>query len=251
VELVRRPAVGLGATGAAPDGEVEDYAFLLKGTDLGDAPDSYGTTTAAAGPNHTILPGYQLGALNDHEPDANAPLDGSGDDATGLDDEDGVAFPGGMAMVAACAATTLDVTLTDTAGVGAAFLDAWIDLPCDIFVPAARPDVIDGSNAARLKCKLILQGANIPVTARGERILHDAGIVSVPDFVANAGGVICASVEYRGGTQKQAFETIEEKIRENTRAVLELARAHSQIPAEAALALAKQRVSEAMAYRRR
>ena len=129
-------------------------------------------------------------------------------------------------------------------------VDAWIDIPCDIFVPAARPDVIDETNAARLKCKLILQGANIPVTARAERILHDAGVVSVPDFVANAGGVICASVEYRGGTQKQAFETIEEKIRENTRAVMELARSHSQIPAEAALTLAKQRVSEAMAYRR-
>ncbi len=129
--------------------------------------------------------------------------------------------------------------------------DAWIDIDCDIFVPAARPDVIDESNAARLKCKLILQGANIPVTARAERILHDAGVVSIPDFVANAGGVICASVEYRGGTQKQAFETIEEKIRENTRAVMELAQTHSQIPAEAALSLAKQRVSEAMAYRRR
>ena len=128
--------------------------------------------------------------------------------------------------------------------------NAWMDIACDIFVPAARPDVIDETNAARLKCKLILQGANIPVTARAERILHDSGVVSVPDFVANAGGVICASVEYRGGTQKQAFETIEEKIRENTRAVLELARAHSQIPAEAALSLAKQRVSEAMAYRR-
>ena len=128
--------------------------------------------------------------------------------------------------------------------------DAWIDIPCDIFVPAARPDVIDENNAARLKCKLVLQGANIPVTPRAERMLHDAGIVSVPDFVANAGGVICASVEYRGGTQKQAFETIEEKIRENPRAVMELARSHSQIPAEAALTLAKQRVSEAMAYRR-
>ncbi len=128
--------------------------------------------------------------------------------------------------------------------------DAWMDIPCEIFVPAARPDVVDESNAVRLKCKLVLQGANIPVTARAERILHDAGIVSVPDFVANAGGVICASVEYRGGTQKQAFETIEEKIRENTRAVLQLARSHSQIPAEAALTLAKQRVSEAMAYRR-
>ncbi|MEE8525010.1 MAG: Glu/Leu/Phe/Val dehydrogenase [Thermoanaerobaculia bacterium] len=129
-------------------------------------------------------------------------------------------------------------------------INAWVDIPCEIFVPAARPDVIDEANAPRLQCKLVLQGANIPVTARAERILHDAGIVSVPDFVANAGGVICAAVEYRGGTQKQAFETIEEKVRENTREVLELARSHSQMPTEAALALAKQRVAEAMAYRR-
>jgi len=129
-------------------------------------------------------------------------------------------------------------------------INAWVDIPCEIFVPAARPDVIDEANAPRLKCQLVLQGANIPVTARAERILHDSGIVSVPDFVANAGGVICAAVEYRGGTQKQAFETIEEKVRENTREVLELARSHSQMPTEAALALAKQRVAEAMAYRR-
>ncbi len=129
-------------------------------------------------------------------------------------------------------------------------IDAWIDCPCEIFVPAARPDVVDESNAPRLRCKVILQGANIPVTPRAERILHDRGILSVPDFVANAGGVICASVEYKGGTQKQAFETIEEKVRENTREVLQLAKSHSQIPAEAALSLAKQRVAEAMAYRR-
>lgn len=129
-------------------------------------------------------------------------------------------------------------------------MESWIDIPCDIFVPAARPDVIDETNALQLDCKVVLQGANIPVTSRAERILHDRGILSIPDFVANAGGVICASVEYRGGTQKAAFETIEEKIRENTREVLQKAREHSQIPAEAALALAKQRVAEAMAYRR-
>lgn len=129
-------------------------------------------------------------------------------------------------------------------------IDYWLEIPCDIFVPAARPDVISEDNALQLKAKVVLQGANIPVTPRAERILHDNGILSVPDFVANAGGVICASVEYKGGTQKQAFETIEEKIRENTREVLQLAKAHSQIPAEAALSLAKQRVAEAMAYRR-
>ena len=128
--------------------------------------------------------------------------------------------------------------------------DAFIDMDCDIFVPAARPDVIDETNAGRLKCKVILQGANIPVTPKAERILHDRGVLSVPDFVANAGGVICASVEYSGGTQKQAFETIEEKVRENTREILELAKSHTQMPREAALTLGMQRVSEAMQYRR-
>ncbi len=128
--------------------------------------------------------------------------------------------------------------------------DAFIDLECDIFVPSAQPDVIDESNADRLSCKLILQGANIPITPRAERILHERGILSVHDFVANAGGVICGSVEYRGGTKKQAFAEIEEKLRENTKAVLEKSQRENKLPREAALELAQERVQEAMRYRR-
>jgi glutamate dehydrogenase/leucine dehydrogenase len=128
--------------------------------------------------------------------------------------------------------------------------EAFVDVPCDILVPAARPDALDENNVKRLTCKMVLQGANIAVTPAADKILHERGILSVPDFVANAGGVICASVEYHGGTQRRAFEAIDEKIRENTREVLERARAREQRPAEAALELAKQRVGEAMAYRR-
>jgi len=128
--------------------------------------------------------------------------------------------------------------------------EAFVDVPCDILVPAARPDALDEKNVGRLTCKMVLQGANIAVTPAADKILHERGILSVPDFVANAGGVICASVEYHGGTQRRAFEAIDEKIRENTREVLERARAREQRPAEAALELAKQRVGEAMAYRR-
>ena len=58
------------------------------------------------------------------------------------------------------------------------------------------------------------------------------------------------AVEYHGGTQKSAFEAIEEKIRENTAEVLEASKTHNQMPREAALSLATQRVAEAMAYRR-
>ncbi len=128
--------------------------------------------------------------------------------------------------------------------------DDFIDIDCDIFVPAAQPDVITGENAHRVSCKVILQGANIPCTAGAEKILHDRGILSVPDFVANAGGVICGSVEYHGGTKNQAFTEIAEKMRENTRAVLTKARIDGVLPRDAALELARERVKEAMSYRR-
>ena len=128
--------------------------------------------------------------------------------------------------------------------------DDFIGIECDIFVPAAQPDVINEDNAHDLKCRLILQGANIPATAAAEQIMHEKGIVSVPDFVANAGGVICGSVEYRGGTKSGAFVEIEEKIRENTKDVLRLSADKRLPPREAALNLARQRVREAMSYRR-
>ena len=128
--------------------------------------------------------------------------------------------------------------------------DAFLDLEVDFFVPAARPDVIDSGNAGRVGCKVVLQGANIPVTAAGERILHDRGILSIPDFVANAGGIICGAVEYAGGSERQAFERIEDTVRQNTREVLDLARTEGCLLREAAMSIAQRRVSEAMAFRR-
>jgi glutamate dehydrogenase/leucine dehydrogenase len=128
--------------------------------------------------------------------------------------------------------------------------DDVIDIECEIWIPAARPDVIDADNVDRLKTKLVVQGANIPVTAEAEATLHRRGVLSVPDFIANAGGVICAAVEYGGGTQTTAFETIEEKVRVNTRQVLEQAAETDKTPRQAALELAEQRVLRAMDYRR-
>ena len=128
--------------------------------------------------------------------------------------------------------------------------DAVIGIDCDIWIPAARPDVIREDNVARLKTRLVAQGANIPVTAAAEAALHARNILSIPDFIANAGGVICAAVEHQGGTQRQAFETIEEKIRHNTQAVLEASRAQAILPRAAANELARRRVERAMGYRR-
>jgi glutamate dehydrogenase/leucine dehydrogenase len=129
-------------------------------------------------------------------------------------------------------------------------VDSVIDIDCEIWIPAARPDVIRRDNVARLKTKLVPQGANIPFTPEAERILDKAGTLVLPDFIANAGGVICASVEYHGGTQSQALQTIEEKIRANTEEVLANAKKTGTLPRQAAVQLAEARVKKAMTYRK-
>ena len=128
--------------------------------------------------------------------------------------------------------------------------DAIIDVDCDIWIPAARPDVVNEDNARRLKTKLVVQGANIPFTVGAERILRDKGVLVVPDFIANAGGVICAAMEYHGATQSAAFAAIEEKLRTNTKQVLDAVRQRGISPRDAAVQLATERVRRAMATRR-
>lgn len=125
-----------------------------------------------------------------------------------------------------------------------------IAAPCDIWIPAARPDVINAGNVDRLDCKLVLQGANIPATADAERRMHERGILSVPDFIANAGGVICAAAEFHGGTQAAAFASIREKINRNTHEVLQAARDRGVLPREAANEIAQARVRKVMQVRR-
>jgi glutamate dehydrogenase/leucine dehydrogenase len=126
-----------------------------------------------------------------------------------------------------------------------------LEVHCDVLIPAARPDCIHANNAKRIQAKLILQGANIPATAEAESILHQRGILVVPDFIANAGGVICAAVEYHGGSEGGAFEQIAQKIRQNTELVLSRSREEKIEPRRAAVELARERVQQAMKFRER
>lgn len=141
-------------------------------------------------------------------------------------------------------------TVADYASGRAAPPDAILDVPCEIWIPAAQPDVVDADNADRLNTRLIAEGANIPITEQAEERLRERGVLVIPDFVANAGGVICAAVEYRGGTEREAFALIDEQIRKNTAAVLELARESGSSPRQAAVTLAERRVREASGYGR-
>jgi glutamate dehydrogenase (NAD(P)+) len=112
-------------------------------------------------------------------------------------------------------------------------------------MPAARPDVICAGNADRLTAQLVLQGANVPFTGEAERMLHNRGVSVAPDFVANAGGVICAAMEYQGATQAAAFAAIAEKVGANCAEILQAAHERKVLPSAPATTPAMVRVTEA------
>ena len=128
--------------------------------------------------------------------------------------------------------------------------DDLIGVDCDIWVPAARPDAIRADNVDRLTARIVAQGANIGVSAEAEEHLHARDVLSLPDFIGNAGGVICGSVEYHGGTRSQAFAAIDERIRGNVAEVLDRAAAERVPPVHAAREMALARVRRAMQTRR-
>jgi glutamate/leucine/phenylalanine/valine dehydrogenase len=69
-------------------------------------------------------------------------------------------------------------------------------LECDVFIPAALGGMIHSENAARMRCRMIVEAANSPITPRADKILNDKGIFIVPDVLANAGGVVVSYFEW-------------------------------------------------------
>jgi glutamate dehydrogenase (NAD(P)+) len=128
--------------------------------------------------------------------------------------------------------------------------DGIIDVDCDIWIPAARPDVLNAENVRRLKARLVVEGANIPLTLEAEQYLHDQGVVVVPDFIANSGAVICSAAEYRGAIDYNILEVVSAKVRHNTRLVLQEAQTRKITPREAAVNLACARLEKVMAFKR-
>lgn len=128
--------------------------------------------------------------------------------------------------------------------------DAVIGLECEVWIPAARPDVVTAANVDLLRTKLVAQGANIPLTLEAEQSLHERGVLCLPDFIANAGGVICGAMEYHGGWKGLVFDVVAEKIRANTEEMLHRLDSDGLLPRQAATAMAVTVLRRAMATRR-
>ena len=130
-----------------------------------------------------------------------------------------------------------------------------LGLKCDILVPAAIEDQIVKSNAAGVKARIIIEGANGPTTPEADEILHDRGIFVVPDVLANTGGVIISYLEWVQSMQSFFWE--EEEVNEHllrimTRAfeeILEISEREKVNMRTAAYMLAVRRIAAAMATR--
>lgn len=79
--------------------------------------------------------------------------------------------------------------------------EALLELPVDILIPAALSGQITEKNAAKIKCKILAEGANGPCTEEASRILADRGVFMIPDILANSGGVIVSYFEWVQGVQ--------------------------------------------------
>jgi len=121
-------------------------------------------------------------------------------------------------------------------------LDKIYELVVDILIPAAVSDVINQRNYNKVKAKIIVEGANIPIPEEIENRLWKKGIMIVPDFVANGGGVISSFAEWNGQSPEIMFKIVEQKIKKATSEVLKESLKKKCNPRQVALVLAKERL---------
>ncbi len=137
-------------------------------------------------------------------------------------------------------------SVSEYAGAQKLSRDSIFGLDVDILIPASVTDVINEHNKNTIRAKVLVEGANIPMRENIENELMDRGIVIVPDFVANSGGVISSYAEYRGFSPEEMFELVEEKVVLAVRTVMSQSIGKKRNPRQVALEIAQNKVREAM-----
>ena len=125
-----------------------------------------------------------------------------------------------------------------------------LELDVDILVPAATENVINSKNASKIHAKIIVEGANGPVTANADKILDDKGVFVVPDILANAGGVTVSYFEWVQDrlsffwTQREVEERMERIMVDSFAATVDMAQRFQESNRIAAYMLGVDRVAD-------
>jgi glutamate dehydrogenase (NAD(P)+) len=115
--------------------------------------------------------------------------------------------------------------------------EEWLSVDTDVLVPAAVADSITAENCARVTASLVVEAANIPTTEEAQSLLHQRGVLVIPDYVANGGTnawfwwVLLGMIE---PTAEAAFRVIGENMRRSVAEILELAGRDGVLPRQAA-----------------
>ena len=123
-------------------------------------------------------------------------------------------------------------------------------LDVDVLIPAAKEDVITQKNAAAIKAKIIVEGANGPVSSDADKILHDNNVLVVPDILANAGGVTVSYFEWLQNSLLESWRIhqintrLEDILEKGFETVFRIALKHNVTPRIAAYIIALQKVAD-------
>jgi glutamate dehydrogenase (NAD(P)+) len=122
--------------------------------------------------------------------------------------------------------------------------EALFELECDVLVPGARPHSITAGVAQRLRCAVVSPAANVPYGAGSLDVLHQRGIVAVPDFMSNGGGNFLYELDQDKGPA-EALAAIEVLVHERVVRVLATAEDLRITPYAGALRDARNYVAQA------
>jgi glutamate dehydrogenase (NAD(P)+) len=133
--------------------------------------------------------------------------------------------------------------------------DELLELDVDILIPAALSGQITEKNADKIKCKILAEGANGPTSPEADAILFDKGVFTIPDILANSGGVIVSYFEWVQGLQKffwsekDVNNKLWEIISNAFNRVYDFHSGNKMDMRHSAIAVSLERLSKAMLYR--
>lgn len=130
-----------------------------------------------------------------------------------------------------------------------------LTVECDVLMVCARQDVLDKANAVEVRADVVMEGANMASDAGAREVLQQRGVTIVPDFIGNAGGIVAAAFAMDSRNSPfvvdpdTVYDAVRSKLEGNTHALLEAQVRMGASPHDTALAMAQERVRDAMEVR--